>query len=280
MPVTAIDIYKKLPQTNCGRCGSPSCFVFATRVALRQEVIEKCVSLTGDELKELKTIIGEIKPLTTGTGSNAYAQAAEEIKNRIKEIDFKESAEGLGAEYLKEDDKEYLRLNLFNHKYKLSKTGDIVRDDSLQPGAWAKIFLIIYVNARGKGSLKNEWVSFGDLPNTFAKQKSFKDNSENVLIKNFAGKKEELKDACNLLGGIDASAEFKCDIAYRFSVLPKIPLLLLFWDENKEEDFPARVKILMDRTVLNFIDIESLVFLAERFAKELCEAKGIMVNTV
>jgi hypothetical protein len=36
----------------------------------------------------------------------------------------------------------------------------------------------------------------------------------------------------------------------------------------------------MDKTVLNFIDIESLVFLAERFAKELCEAKGIMVNTV
>ena len=62
--------------------------------------------------------------------------------------------------------------------------------------------------------------------------------------------------------------------AYRFSALPRIPLLLLFWDDNKEEEFPARVKILMDRTVLNFIDIESLVFLAERFAKGALRGKG------
>ncbi len=280
MVVTAVDIYKKLPQTNCGRCGSPSCFVFATRVALRQEVIEKCVSLSGDELKELNALVSEIKTLTTGTGSNAYAQAAEEIKNRIKDIDFKESANGLGAEHLKEDDKEYLHLAFLNHNYRVSKTGDVVGDDGKPPSAWARIFLIIYINAGGKGSLKNEWISFGDLPNTFAKQKSFKDNSENVLIKNFAGKKEELREACSLLGGADAATEFKSDLAYKFSVLPKIPFLLLFWDENKEEEFPARVKILMDKTVLNFIDIESLVFLAERLAKELCEAKGIMVNTV
>ncbi|MBI5181440.1 MAG: DUF3786 domain-containing protein [Nitrospirae bacterium] len=268
MALTAIDIYKRLPQTNCARCGSPSCFVFATKVALRQEVIEKCVVLSEAELKDIKGVIGEVRTVMTGAGANAYAQAAEEIKGRIKDVDFKRHADGLGAQYLK-DDKEYLSLSLLNHKYKVSKEGNVIKDDGGSPTAWARIFLIIYINMRGEGEIKNEWVSFGDLPKTFAKQKSFKDNSEDVLVKNFSGKKTQLKTACSALGGMDVSRDFKSDAAYRFSVLPKIPFLLLFWDEIPEEGFPARVKILMDRSVLTFIDIESLVFLAERFAKEL-----------
>ncbi|MBI3354065.1 MAG: DUF3786 domain-containing protein [Nitrospirae bacterium] len=269
MALTAVDIYKRLPQTNCARCGSPSCFVFATKVALRQEVIEKCVVLSEAELKDLKVVIGEVRTVMTEAGANAYAQAAEEIKGRIRDIDFRRQANGLGAQYLKEDDKEYLSLILLNHKYKVSKDGDVIKDDGGSPTAWAKIFLIIYINMRGEGGIKNEWVSFGGLPKTFAKQKSFKDNSEDVLVKNFSGKKTQLKTACNSLGGMDVSSEFKSDMAYRFFVLPKIPFLLLFWDEIPEEGFPARVKILMDRSVLAFIDIESLVFLAERFAREL-----------
>ncbi len=269
MAFTAVDIYKRLPQTNCARCGSPSCFVFATKVALRQEVIEKCVVLLPEELNGLKGVIGEVRTVMSEAGANAYAQAAEEIKSRIRDIDFKKHAEGLGAQYLKEDDKEYLSLTFLNHKYKVSKDGDVIKDNGGSLTAWVKIFLIIYINMRGEGGIKNEWVSFGDLPKTFAKQKSFKDNSEEVLVKSFSGKKTQLKMACNAIGGMDVSSSFKSDMAYRFSVFPKIPFLLLFWDEIQEEDFPARVKILMDRSVLTFIDIESLVFLAERFAKEL-----------
>ena len=247
----------------------PSCFVFATKVALRQEVIEKCVVLSEAELKDLKGVIGEVRTVMTEAGANAYAQAAEEIKGRIKGIDFKRHANGLGAEYLKKDDKEYLTLIFLNHKYRVSRDGDVTSEDGVSPSAWAKIFLIIYINMRGEGGIKNEWISFGDLPKTFAKQKSFKDNSEDVLVKNFSGKKTQLKTACNAIGGTDVSSEFKSDMAYRFSVFPKIPFLLLFWEEIPEEDFPARVKILMDRSVLTFIDIESLVFLAEGFSREL-----------
>lgn len=269
MALTAVDIYKRLPQTNCARCGSPSCFVFATRVALRQEVIEKCIVLSEAELKDLKGVIGEVRTVMTEAGANAYEQAAEEIKGRIKDIDFKRHADGLGAQYSKEDDKEYLSLTFLNHKYKVSKDGNVIKEGGGSPTAWVRIFLIIYINMRGEGGIKNEWISFGDLPKTFAKQKSFKDNSEDVLVKNFSGKKTQLETACSAIGGMDVSSEFKSDAAYRFSVLPKIPFLLLFWNEIPEEGFPARVKILMDKSVLIFIDIESLVFLAERFAKEL-----------
>ena len=33
MPLTALDIYKVLPKTNCGECGVPTCLAFAMQLA-------------------------------------------------------------------------------------------------------------------------------------------------------------------------------------------------------------------------------------------------------
>ncbi len=36
MPLTALDIYKHLPKTNCGDCGVPTCLAFAMKLANKQ----------------------------------------------------------------------------------------------------------------------------------------------------------------------------------------------------------------------------------------------------
>ena len=50
-----------------------------------------------------------------------------------------------------------------------------------------------------------------------------------------------------------------------------MPLSLLFWDEEQEEGFPAKVKVLFDENVMSFLDLESLVFATERMAERLME---------
>ena len=47
---TAVDIYKLLPKTNCGTCGMPTCFGFATKVAAHMASIAACTNLS-DEAK-------------------------------------------------------------------------------------------------------------------------------------------------------------------------------------------------------------------------------------
>jgi hypothetical protein len=59
-----------------------------------------------------------------------------------------------------------------------------------------------------------------------------------------------------------------------FHPLPRIPFLLYFWDEDRDDGFPAKVKILFDATVLCYLDIESLVFLGEKTAQRLLALKG------
>ncbi|MDH3349096.1 MAG: DUF3786 domain-containing protein [Desulfobulbaceae bacterium] len=45
----------------------------------------------------------------------------------------------------------------------------------------------------------------------------------------------------------------------------------MFWDEAEEEGFEAKVKVLFDHRVLQCLDLESLVFTAERMAERIVE---------
>jgi len=54
-------------------------------------------------------------------------------------------------------------------------------------------------------------------------------------------------------------------------VLPMVPQYLLFWEEEPEDGFAPKAKVLFDRHVLDFLDLESLVFSAERYAEKLVQ---------
>ncbi len=48
MPLTALDIYKILPKTNCGECGFPTCLAFAMQLATKKVAIDACPYASDD----------------------------------------------------------------------------------------------------------------------------------------------------------------------------------------------------------------------------------------
>ena len=48
----ALDIYKLLPGTNCKACGQPTCFIFASKLAVREVDVEQCTPLFTDAYAE------------------------------------------------------------------------------------------------------------------------------------------------------------------------------------------------------------------------------------
>jgi hypothetical protein len=64
--------------------------------------------------------------------------------------------------------------------------------------------------------------------------------------------------------------DFSADVAVLFRPLPRIPVMLLFWDEDEAEDFEAKAKLLFDETITDHLDIESILFLSERLRELLC----------
>ncbi len=56
----ALDVFKLLPGTNCGKCGEPTCLAFAVKVAGRGIEIAKCDSLFSGQYQEKQKVLIEL----------------------------------------------------------------------------------------------------------------------------------------------------------------------------------------------------------------------------
>jgi hypothetical protein len=88
----------------------------------------------------------------------------------------------------------------------------------------------------------------------------FNSSVQGEVARRFTGKSTALENACRKLGGIPLEEDWPYQIKYRFNGLPRIPLYLLFNDE--EEGFPAQCSILFERRTESFLDMESVAMLA------------------
>ncbi len=55
MALTGIEIYKLLPQTNCGDCGVPTCLAFAMKLAAGQTELSKCPHVSAESKAKLES---------------------------------------------------------------------------------------------------------------------------------------------------------------------------------------------------------------------------------
>lgn len=83
MALTGLEIYKLLPQTNCGECGVPTCLAFAMKLAQGQAKLEKCPHVS----EEAKKVLSEasqppILGVTIGKGEKALKVGEELVLYR------------------------------------------------------------------------------------------------------------------------------------------------------------------------------------------------------
>ena len=69
MALTALDIYKVLPKTNCRECGFPTCLAFAMQLAAGKAAIDKCPPASPEAKEKLgKATAPPLPRVTVGTG--------------------------------------------------------------------------------------------------------------------------------------------------------------------------------------------------------------------
>jgi acetyl-CoA decarbonylase/synthase complex subunit gamma len=72
MALSAIDIYKLLPQTNCRECGFPTCLAFAMQLAQKKASLDKCPTVTEEAKAALEgSAAPPINLVTIGAGDGA-----------------------------------------------------------------------------------------------------------------------------------------------------------------------------------------------------------------
>lgn len=85
MAVTAMDVYRLLPKTNCAKCGEASCMAFATKLSEKETDLELCTQLAADEFDKLADLLAPaVREIIIGKGEKATIVGGDEVLYRYE----------------------------------------------------------------------------------------------------------------------------------------------------------------------------------------------------
>ncbi|MEW6189595.1 MAG: acetyl-CoA decarbonylase/synthase complex subunit gamma [Actinomycetota bacterium] len=129
MALTGLDIYKKLPKTNCGECGFPACLPFAMKLAAGQAELDACPYLSEDIKEELaEASAPPIRLVTIGAGENALKIGEEQVMFRHEKTFFHPPGMGL---IIEDTDPQEIIDGKINQtrEVKFERVGQILKSD-------------------------------------------------------------------------------------------------------------------------------------------------------
>lgn len=132
----------------------------------------------------------------------------------------------------------------------------------LNPGQEA---LILYYFFTANGTQPSgEWISFSNLQDGRFYAQAFQGYSGKELAKEFHNDKMRFEHAAGLLYGKPYPLG---DAAFEFVVLPKVHLLVVFW--QGDDDFPPNYQILFDSFVNNYLPTDACAIAGSMLTRKL-----------
>lgn len=268
--LTPVHLYKITPRTNCGKCGFPTCLAFATQVIVGQGSLNACPFLSPEDRVPLEAQLQDQQGAGIGLKRESFEKALHFLRTEIRKWDLGLIAPSLGAALRSTGGSPSLIMTYFG-KTVCFRADDVMLQEEGDLDPWEKILLYNYVIG-GAVEPSGVWVGMESLPNSVSKIKSLKAHCEEPLARTFAGKMSMLQTAIADIGRAVAAIAEKADFAAEFHILPRLPVRVLWWDEDATEGFAAQTKFLFDSRVLQVIDLESLIFACEQLTNRLLKA--------
>jgi len=183
-----------------------------------------------------------------------YELVYEELLGELADVDLSKVSADLGVVY----QGDHLEMNFLGRCYRISNQG-IWEVNEKAPNVAIRIVLCHYVLQAGQGKLTGEWVSYRDFKDSAFFISNFQVNVEERIAQYFAGRAGDLEKAAQELDGEPFEGFQTGDVCYYFQALPKVPILLVFYD--KDAEFPASCKVLFDKSSSTWLDMECLAVL-------------------
>ena len=184
------------------------------------------------------------------------------LVERLAGAELAGAAADLGLEWLGEE----ALVPCLGREYLVGPGGVRARDG--RPAVFThRIVLSYYLMHGGRGENAGRFVPYRELPGGQDFARSLSTVVEGRLSSCFGGRLDQLREAGRRLGAQPPPEQVGADAAFVIPALPRVPLLLTFYDAD--EDFAAEAKVLYDLTALNFLDLECLAALGLMLAQEL-----------
>ncbi|MBF0330020.1 MAG: DUF3786 domain-containing protein [Nitrospirae bacterium] len=255
-----IELYKNLPKKNCGKCKQKTCMPFALAVIKGDAELSECQLLEPAEAERLKAMI---------TVTDWREGLILKLRDEIKKIDLGSIAELLGGQMQNGS----LVVNCMGRPFTVSADGDVTTHGHITP--WVKILLLHYIRNSFNNSIAikgmpkqtdEKWVSYAELKNGMVKAASFEREGEEPLKEMLDQNLTAVETILKRLGAVTKEG-FSTPCAWALHLLPKVPVLILYWPE--ESEFPSKVKVLFNTYADKYLDVEAIVFLIEGLVKNI-----------
>lgn len=267
MAISVMEVLKHLPRTNCGDCGQATCLAFATQVIKEGENLQKCPHLTVAASPMAATVAAQ-QQAGIGRRRESIAISLEVLQAKVAPLDFAALAQGLGADYGEEAGRPYLAIPYFGFCVQAFKDELRYPPEALAD-PWDAILLYNYIASEGQEPVSGRWIAYNSLPNSVSKAKTLA-RLEAKLAAHFAGAAARLQEQVQQLGGeMTMVGGEDADVQAAFLPLPRVPILLLFWDADLDEGFAPQARFLFDGSVTSYLDLEGMLFMVEHLLERL-----------
>lgn len=127
-----------------------------------------------------------------------------------------------------------------------------------------ELFIIYYLLRSKDIHICKEWISEKDIPGGPTFFRGPHKIPTHIIEKRYENNIEAFKKTCERLDGIPLHM---ADAAYGFTITPRIPVAVQFWD--KDEEFPAEAKILFDKTITEHLSPDIVFCLTVEICKRI-----------
>ena len=251
-----LEIYRKLPKTNCGDCGESACMAFAMKVETGQRELSDCPHVEGKDRAPVED--------RADTAEGSYAQTSNRLQAQLRDVDFRAAAAAIGAQY--EADGDVIKLAMLNGPVEVCRNG-LFEKGAYCGDSWSKLIVYDYVLRKGNAPLAGEWVPFAQFPRTPSHVKAFQKRAEAELAQVFEKNPDGVRERLEKLGGVSPPGDAKADLVCRLELLPRVPLSLQF--RAADDEFPASCKLFVDRSAIQYLDIEYIARLVAKAVERI-----------
>ncbi len=201
--------------------------------------------------------------------SRVFEKTYQDYLTQIAELDFNFIAPTLGAQV----DGDEIIVPFFGKPYRISAQG-ITDPSGKKPHLSIAVILSKYLLMCPLiEPLGGNWMAFKDFKDAAPLAHAFSNTVTRPLAETFSGRLSALAASGKDMGGYPPAEEFPYDLCLQFDALPKVPLLLLFNDQD--EEFPAQCGVLFEKRTAKFIDMECLAMVGMLFCEYLKQASRL-----
>lgn len=252
-PLTPLEIYKLLPQSNCKCCVLPCCLAFAAAVVGGQRKLSDCPDLSETTIAKLSGSLQRRSDMEP-----RQAEFIDRLVQKLAGLDLAAVAAERGATYLNDT----IRISSLGKDFVVDKHGGMQSSCHIIP--WVQAPILSYLCHDSHQQISGRWISFREIEGGIEWRGLFTSRCETPLRMLADANPELLHDLIDLFLGKEVEG-FVADIALVLHPLPHIPICICY--QGPDGDLESDLNIFFDECCATNLHIKSLYTLCAGLVK-------------